>query len=452
MGEERTVVAAADSEFASKGIVGLFAKYAGLAFVGLLAQGIMVILEGIFIGNGLGTMGLAVVGFVMPLEYFQLALHGCFGIGISTICAEKLGKGDTEGAKKAYTDGMWFSIYLIFALVILIEIFAPQVAAFVGCTPELMGVTTSAIRVFVIFWPFSMIGQIANYMARVAEQPKIGSICVTLAAVIAIIWLWLSIYVFGIGLPVGAAVYYGISIGLFALIIPFLQKRSIFVLKADNMKVSFDNVKRIFKIGFPYLLVQGSTSIFGVVVNNLLGNELDIAAYAVLNGYIIYLLMMVQQASTQGMQPIASFNLGAGMKERVKKVLGVSILGNNIAVYALGLIFILFNKQICGVLCGYDEALTPIVMKYNIMFCIVSGIGFTADMVSGYFQAVEKITFATILGLSRYIIFGIPCMFIFKAVMGAEGVWYGQGASYVFAFILTMIMVIIENKRLGAKK
>lgn len=441
-----------ESEFASKPIPGLFAKYFGLTLIGMLAQAIMVMLEGIFIGNGLGTTGLAVVGFLMPLEYFQLAFHGCFGIGISTLCAEKLGQGKKEEARKIYAHGLWFALLMILALVVLIEIFAPQVAALVGCTPELMDVTVKGIRVFVLFWPFSMTGQIAGYMARVAEQPKVGSFVITFAAVVAIVWLWLSIYVWENAFPVGMAVYYGISIGLFSLILPFLQKRSLFVLKITDLKIDFKNIAEIFKIGFPYLLIQGSTSIFGMVVNNLLGSELGIAAYAVINGYIIYMLMMIQQSATQGMQPIASFNLGAGLVSRVKKLLNVSVIGNMAAVYALGILFLIFNRPISSLLCGGDAALVDEVVKYNIMFCLVSGIGFTADMMSGYFQAVARIGAATILGLSRYIIFGIPFMYILKNVIGEAGVWYGQGAAYVAAFILAMIFVMQEHKRLSAIK
>lgn len=86
------------------------------------------------------------------------------------------------------------------------------------------------------------------------------------------------------------------------------------------------------------------------------------------------------------------------------------------------------------------------------MFCLVSGIGFTADMMSGYFQAVARIGAATILGLARYIIFGIPFMYILKAVMGEAGVWYGQGASYVAAFVLAILFVMQEQKRLSVIK
>jgi Na+-driven multidrug efflux pump len=376
-------------------------------------------------------------------------LHGCFGIGISTLCAAKLGDNKPDEARKYYAQGMWFILYLIILIVLFIEIFARQVAVFVGCPDDLLNVTTNSIRIFVAWWPFSMTGQVFGYMARVDERPKIASFVITFAAAISLLWLFLSTYVFKFG-PEGAAVYYGSSIGLFALIgIYFLtNKTTLFKMHASDMKIQWKCIGEIFKIGFPYLLVQLSTSIFGIVVNNLLKTELDLATYSVLNGYIIYMLMMVMQSATQGAQPIAAYNLGAKVYKRVRSLLKVSTIGNILAVYVLGLIFIIFNRQVCGLLCGSDQDLIANVMKYNLLFCAVSGLGFTADMISGYFQAVERIIPATIQGIARYIIFGIPCMFILAKVMGETGVWYGQILSYPLAFILTLCFILQENGRL----
>ena len=37
---------------------------------------------------------------------------------------------------------------------------------------------------------------------------------------------------------------------------------------------------------------------------------MDLAAYAVINGYVIYILMMITQLSQGGCSLVASFNLG----------------------------------------------------------------------------------------------------------------------------------------------
>ena len=65
--EKKEVQVTEDRELGTKSIPGLFAKYSFLTFVGMLAQGIMVIFEGIIIGRGLGEMGLACVGLILSL-------------------------------------------------------------------------------------------------------------------------------------------------------------------------------------------------------------------------------------------------------------------------------------------------------------------------------------------------------------------------------------------------
>lgn len=450
---ENTMTVSQDSEFGTKPITPLFVKYAGLALIGLLSQGIMVLLEGILIGNGLGTDGFTMVGILMPLEYFQLALHGCFGIGISTLAAIKLGDGKTEEARKYFAQGMWLAIYLILAIVIIIEVFASRVAAMLGCPAELHNEAVLCIRVFVVWWPFSMTGQIAGYMVRVDEKPKIGSFVMTLAAVAAVIWAYSSIFLFHVPMAVSLGVYYGSSIGLFVLMFFYFlfNEKTMFKMRAADMKPDWAIIGAEFKIGFPYLFTQISASVFGIIVNNLFlssGNESGIAVYAVLNGYTFYMLMMIMQAATQGMQPIASYNLGAGKIDRVSAILKAGTIGNLIAVYAVALVFIVFAQPIYKLLCGGDMALVEEIIKYNFMICAVMGLGLTADFLSGYFQSVEKIVTSTVLAISRYIIFSIPLMFLLSKIMGDAGVWYGQAAGYILAFVLSMFFIIRELKRL----
>ncbi len=439
------------NEFLEKNMVPLFSKYAIAAFIGLLAQGIMVFCEGVIIGNGLGTTGLAVVGILMPLEYLNLALNGFFGIGISTICAMYMGEGKVEKAKKAFSGGTWLSFLVTAAVAILIIIFATPIARFLGAPEEIMDVTPMAIRIFMAFIPFETVGQVANYMVRVDNRPKLGSIIVTGAAVVALAWLYTSTYVFGFGIA-GMSVYYGFTIGLwFVLMFYFMgSKKTTFKFRLGDIKyIDKETTKDVAKVGYPYFFVQVATCVFAVVINNMLGTEIGIAAWTVLSGYIIYILMMVQQGCTQGIQPIASYNLGAGRKDRVKQILKVGSIAEIIVVYIAAAICIVFRKAICTVLCGSDQELIAMAMQYMVIVCATISLGLLADLVSGYFQAVERQIASAVLALSRYIIFGIPAMLICKAIMGEMGIWYGISIGSVCACILTIVLLIFEFKRLS---
>ncbi|MFR8540239.1 MAG: MATE family efflux transporter [Enterocloster sp.] len=291
-------------ELGTKPILPLFTKYSFLTFVGMIAQCIMVLCEGIIIGNGLGTEGLACVELIMPMEYLMLALGGFFAIGISTIAGIRLGNGDPEGARRAYGQGTLFTLLAMVILSAIIFIFAGPVADLMGTPAEYKDMMIIFLRIFMVGYPFCVIGHIVVYMARVDEKPAIATWAMTSSAVIALAWLYVSTYILKLGIP-GGAVYYSISIGIWGLFILYFifSKNTLLKIRKEDLHFDKNLIMEIMKIGFPFLLVQASSTVFGIVINNFLGaygTPMDLAAYAVINGYVIYILMMITQAVTGG--------------------------------------------------------------------------------------------------------------------------------------------------------
>lgn len=441
-----------NNELGIKPITGLFAKYSVLTLIGMLAQGIMVILEGIIIGHGLGEEGLACVGLIMPLEYLMLALGGFFAIGISTLVAMELGEGNKERARKIYGVGITYSWLSMIVIAVLIFIFAGPVADLLGATPDLKPSIILFIRIFMCGYPFCIIGHIVVYMARVDEKPSIATWAMGGSAVVATIWLYLSVNVFKLGIA-GCAGYYASSIGLWAVFFLYFvfSKKTMFKVHKEDWKLDSTIIKEISKVGFPFLLIQLSSTVFTIIMNNFLGQfggELDIAAFAVINGYIIYILMMITQSASGGMQPIASYNIGAKLYDRVKQLIKVSIVGNVVVVYLIAIVFYVFAVPVCTLFIGEGSDLIGISAQYTRVVLLCSGLGFTANLMSSYFQAVEKVIPATILGICRYVLFGIPAIYIMGNVLGITGVWYSQPVSDALSFILAIILSVREWKRL----
>lgn len=439
-------------ELGTKPIIGLFTKYSVLTFIGMLAQAIMVICEGIIIGNGLGEFGLACVGLIMPLEYLMLALGGFFAIGTSTVAAMKLGEGDKEGARKVFGQGIWFSLISILVIALVIFVAASPVATLLGTSADLKPSIELFIRIFMIGYPFCIIGHVVVYMVRVDEKPTIATWALTSSAIIALIWLYLSVNVFKFGIA-GCAGYYASSIGIWGLFIVYFlfSKKTLFKIKLSDLKFDKNIISSICKIGFPFLLVQGSSSLFTVVLNNFFGEyggNLDVAAFAVINGYLVYILMMVTQSATGGLQPIASYNYGAKLYDRVKELIKVSIIGNIGVVYIIAILFMVFASPIITLFVGEGSELTPYAAQFSKIVLSCCALGLTANLMSGYFQSVERITESTILGVCRYVLIGIPAMFIMANMFGITGVWFSQPVSDVLSLALSLLLTLFEMKRL----
>jgi Na+-driven multidrug efflux pump len=439
-----------DRELGYKPIKSLYAKYSIATLIGMLAQAVMVIFEGVIIGNGLGALGLATIGVIMPLEMLNLALGGFFGIGVSSVAGMKLGKNDTEGAKAVFAQSFWFCVIFVTALAALIFFNAERVASLLGATPDITDNVITFIKIFICGYPFLVTGQLLIFVLRMDEKPGLASFFMTGSAAFALVVLYLGVIVFDVGIR-GAAVYYVLSIGLwFISIFYFLfSKNTIFKIKPTKIQPSV--VGAALKTGIPYFVVQLASFIYTIVINNLLGNlggSMDIAAFGVINGYILYIFMMICTAMMQGMQPLASYNYGASKVERVKELIRVSIFSNFAFIALLTLITVFFAKPVVGIFAGGDTALVDVASKYTIIVVSLAAFGLTSVLVSGYFQAIDKVNISTVIGVSRYVIFAIPLMFIMSKPLGIMGVWYSQPIADFLACAFALYFVFREMKRL----
>lgn len=442
-----------ERELGTQPIPKLFVKYASIAFMGMIAQIIMVVFEGIIMGNGLGAHGLACVSIIMSVELMNVALGSALAVGVSTVAGNRLGAGDTEGAKRAFSQGFWLTTILIVVLIILAEIFVEPLVTFLGATPDIFDDTVGAIRVFLLGLPFCVIGQMLCGMLRIDEKPHAAATIQIVSAVVAIIWLAASTFVFNFGVT-GAGLYYAISIGLWFVVIYYFVggKRSVFQIRLADIKLEPGLCLQIIKIGLPLFLLQATSSVYTTVVNNqlgVLGSSLDIAAFAVINGYVVYIIMMVVQAITYGVQPIAAYNAGAKAYGRMKELLKTSLTIQVLVIAVVTVIVWAAAYPICLLFAG-DPELASVSADATRIVILLGALGWSSQVISSYFECVERVVIATVLGIARYIFFTIPAVYVLGGMMGVQGVWWAQPVADVLTFVLVMVFVVIELKRLSA--
>lgn len=442
-----------ERELGTQPIPKLFVKYASIAFMGMIAQIIMVVFEGIIMGNGLGAHGLACVSIIMSVELMNVALGSALAVGVSTVAGNRLGAGDTEGAKHAFSQGFWLTTILIVVLIILAEIFVEPLVTFLGATPDIFDDTVGAIRVFLLGLPFCVIGQMLCGMLRIDEKPHAAATIQIVSAVVAIIWLAASTFVLNFGVT-GAGLYYAISIGLWFVVIYYFVggKRSVFQIRLADIKLEPGLCLQIIKIGLPLFLLQATSSVYTTVVNNqlgVLGSSLDIAAFAVINGYVVYIIMMVVQAITYGVQPIAAYNAGAKAYGRMKELLKTSLTIQVLVIAVVTVIVWAAAYPICLLFAG-DPELASVSADATRIVILLGALGWSSQVISSYFECVERVVIATVVGIARYIFFTIPAVYVLGGMMGVQGVWWAQPVADVLTFALVMVFVVIELKRLSA--
>ncbi|MBQ6521915.1 MAG: hypothetical protein IJI15_03675, partial [Atopobiaceae bacterium] len=295
MAEEVAAQSAEDLELLTQPIKPTYNKYSLITMQGMLAQVIMVVLEGVVMGIGLGAHGLACVSIIMSVEYINLSFGNLFGTGVPTVIGNRLGAGDAKGAQHAFSQGFWMTVYFAVAVAVIFEVFPEQLALFFGATEDILADSVIGIRAFGFFLAFTIIGQMITGVLRVDEKPQQSANLMTVSAVISIAWLALSVLVLGMG-TLGAGIYYGLTIGIWAVgIMYFVGDKATLKIDTKDMIPDLAVWGEIFKIGSPFFVTQLGTFVYNVVAANTIGAlggenaSLYIGAFGVISGYIVYI-------------------------------------------------------------------------------------------------------------------------------------------------------------------
>lgn len=440
-------------EFAKKKITPLFWKYSLLALAGLIAQAISVIADGFFVGNGLGTIGLATIGIVASLWTVIIALGALFGIGGSTIIANKLGENDTEGAREAYATMTIFTFLFSLVLSIIALLNMENILVFLGATKDILPHAVDYTLPYFLAAPFSITGTALYYYTRAMGKPFASAVAYILPAVIATITEYLLIFKLGTGIA-GSAASWIICVASAFFLLPYTQfVQGGLKLRLSDFKLNFKIIGSGLKIGFAPFLIELSVILTTVVVNrqiiNYGGSELEIASFATVNAYIVYIIMLLCNALISGLLPIASFNYGMKAYSRVKELLKKASV-QSVAVLTLLLIVIfIFARPIVSFFAGADVELIDPTIAIIKDFLPLYTLGLLALITSGYYQAIEKVTPALVSALCR-IAFSTPLLFLLPTFLGIKGIWYAQPVADAMAFILCAVLIIKEIRHLDS--
>lgn len=440
------------NEFETKNVNQLFLKYGFVTLAGMFAQCVMVILEAIITGNGLGAEGLATVSIIMPLELINDAIGTGLGIGITTIAAQYKGQGKEEEARKIWNDGVWFTLIFSIILATLIAVFAEPVATALGARGPVKQMSIQFIRVFMISYPFCFVGQIGIPMLRVDEKPGLASWITAIAALIAISELYWGIFIAHIGI-IASAIYYGLSIALFCFsFVPFFKSTNKYHLSFD-LKFNWKDLKHAIVLSMPFILITLSSAAYNWIMNLVLGhfgNNYDIAAFGLINGYIFYVLNMITTSLMQGMQPIASDNYGAKLNSRLSQLLKVSLISNIVSVAALTAIFAAFARPITSIFTT-NSLVVNITATSGIVVVGLTALGSSINMMSGYYQAVGQAGISTFLGTLKFLICACPLALLLAYTTGIKGIWFAQPTADIISFAVALFLLVKELRKLRKK-
>lgn len=429
----------------------LLLKFSLPAIVALLVNALYNVVDSIFVGQGVGDLGLAGVTVCFPIVTTFIAFVMLIGMGATALISLRLGEKRQKEAEAVAGNALTLFVVISLLHTAVGLYFLEEILIFFGATKNVLPYAYSYMRIILMGSLFLAIGTGMNNFIRAEGNPKTAMVTMLLGAVTNIVLDYVFIFIFDWGIE-GAAIATVISYMVTSswVLYYFITKKSLLKIKLKYLKLKKAVTVQIFRLGFPTLVIQVTSSIQQLLLNRSLaryGGDLALAVIGVIMSITTFLVMPAMGIG-QGAQPILGFNRGANQFGRVKETLKLSVAWAT-AVITLGFIVSkIWPAELISLFNSKPELVKLGVHGMGIFFKLIPLVG-VQMLSSSYFQAVGKANQATLLGLSRQVLIFIPLLIVLPYYFGLEGVWWSAPLSDLGAFLLTGAWLLAEIKQLN---
>ena len=428
----------------------LLAQYAIPAIIAMTASSLYNITDSIFIGHGVGHMALSGLAITFPLMNLAAAFGSLVGVGASTLLSIRMGQKDYESANHIL--GNVFSLNLIMGIgfSVFTLVFLDPILTFFGASAEILPYARD-------FMVIILCGNVVTHMyfglnavLRSAGLPKKAMMATIYTVLINLVLN--PLFIFGFHWGIKGSAFATISSQVIVLLWQFhlFNDKNFFIhWKKGIYKLNKKIVSATLSIGMAPFLMNAAACLIVILINKQLihnGGDLAVGAYGIVNR-VAFLFIMIVMGLNQGMQPIAGYNYGAKLNNRVREVLKKSIFFATLIMTIGFLIIELFPHGVASIFTLEDDLIDLAVPGLRWVFLTYPLVGFQI-VTSAFFQSIGKPQKSIVLSLTRQVIFLIPLLWILPNVLGINGVWLSLTISDFLSVILAGIILWIELKRL----
>jgi len=433
-----------------KKVSALLWSYSGPAIIGMVVNALYNVVDSIFVGRGVGEIGLVAVTLAFPLMMVLMGVGMFVGLGAGALISIRLGRKDKPGAELILGNALMLVIILVLVSTSLSLWFLDPLLVLLGATPEVMPYARDFSTIILGGSVFMHVSFSLNNLIRAQGDPKTALRTMLIGALLNTALNPLFIFVFHMGIKGSAwATVAAQAVATVWVLSYFIKGTGTMQLKKINLRIRRDIVIEIARIGMAPFLLQMGASLVMVVLNFKLlnyGGGLAVAAFGIVNR-VLMLIMMPVMGISQGAQPIIGYNFGAGNYRRVIEVMKLAAASAT-GLCVLGFVGVqVFAEQIVRLFNGNPELVRLGSTGLRLYLLLLPLIGFQL-IGANYYQAVGKAGYAIVFNLLRQIVLLIPMVYILPPFLGLTGVWLAGPVSDLGAALATAWFMMRELKGL----
>ncbi|MCI7041973.1 MAG: MATE family efflux transporter [Lachnospiraceae bacterium] len=414
------------------------------------------IVDRIYIGHikGVGMEALTGVGVTFPIITLISAFSAFVGAGGAPLAAIWLGKGDRKRAEKILGNGVTLLVFFTVILMAFFYAFQKPLLYLFGASNATIGYAVSYISIYLAGTIFVELALGLNAFIISQGQSRTAMMAVLLGAASNIILDPIFIFALGMGVK-GAAYATVISQALSALwTVGFLiSRKSSLTIKWQAMKPDFPVIGNVMALGISPFIMRATESLISIVLNNGLqkyGGDIYVGSLTIMQS-VMQMYSAPLGGFTQGVQPIISYNFGAGNFDRVKKLYRSMITVCFLFAAMATVLVMIFPGFFAGMftndaqLIALVEKMMPIFMCGMLIFGLQQGIQPT-------FLALGQAKLSLFIAIFRKVILLVPLALVLPLKFGVMGIYYAEPVSDVLSAVTATVLFLLNIKKIVSKE
>lgn len=401
-----------------------------------------------FIGQTDNPYMIAATSLILPVFNISLCLAGLAGIGGGALISRLLGQGNEEEARKA---GM-FSLYLA---ILIAALFSTGTGLFLDPLLKLLGAGTDiyayarqyAMCVIVFGGVPTVLSNVLSNLVRSVGRSREAGAGIILGGILNMIldplFMFLIMPEGQEVLGAGTATFLSnvIACIFFIIVLIRMGKGSLITFNPGVGLPLKENMAAVLAVGIPSAAATFLFDLDYVIIDKLMVSYGDLALAAV--GVVLKVERFPLNAGIgicQGMLPLVAYNYGAGSQKRMYEIIrlarktGLCIAAVSIILYEV------FSGYLVQIFLSDPEAL-GMASGFLRVRVLATPLMFLSFFTVYLFQAFGKGKISLFLGITRWVVFNIPMLFILNQIFGMYGIVWSQVTADTLTVLLSFYVL-----------
>ena len=418
-------------------------RYIFPAMGGLFVTYLYNVVDGIFVGQGVGSAALGAVNIGVPFITFAVAIAAMFPMGGGTVVAIRMGREDREGANHAFMTAFLLTLLASLLLTLIGMAFSRQIVDLSGGRTLSHTMRDMAADYLFYYCAFSvpmLMSTCLSVFVRNDGSPTLSFVGMCVGAGANIFLDWLFIFPMKMGV-IGAAIASGLGqvFSVAVLLSHFVRKRG--SLRFQRFPVSGALVGKICKRGVPEAASQLTTPVTALCYNLMLAKlvgDIGVSTFSVLS-FIYSLVNAILSGTAQGLQPLWGLCYGERDTDRMNLYFRWGIRINAIlSVVIYGLLFLFAEPAIR--IFNRDPELVQNASAALSLFGL-SFIPMALNLIyTAFLYSTKRTLQADAISLSRGVVLKAAAIFCMPVLFGIDVIWLAPFAAELLTLVLALAL------------